>query len=421
MKKRLLFLIPILLSSCSKEWDDIPSPTLKEDDFTFFVASDLHYLDPSLKDETFSPDLLSISSDGKATYYSEEILDTYIDTIKEKKPDAVFFTGDNTLNGSQVSHDGFISKIQEIQKEGIPVYVLLGNHDVGNYGATSFLKGECQSIPVYKADEVKQKYSRFGYHQAEYQDPNSFTYVKEVAKNTYAIMLDSNTYIERLCTLDTISWLDGVLKTLHSKGATLLSFSHQPLLIEDETMGSINTIVNDNLLKDLYQKYDVEVNFAGHLHTQHISKENGLLEILTSSLSLNPCHYGVIHSSQGKWNYHTENLDVSSYAKRKGYTDPNLLSFSFFIDTLFDKTNSYNLCRFLNKDEELSEEKKTSLVEIISLLNKTYFLGGPLKVNEEIREKIDDLKTYLVNHPNEYISNIAEELLAGNNYNSIDF
>lgn len=205
MKKRILFLLPFFLLSCSKEWEDIPSPELKEDDFTFFVASDLHYLDPTLRDETFSPDIRSISSDGKATYYSEEILDTYIQTIKEKKPDAVFFTGDNTLNGSQVSHDGFISKIKEIQKEGIPVYVLLGNHDVGNYGAASFLNGEVKPIPVYNAKEVKDKYSRFGFHQAEYKDPNSFTYVKEVASNTYAIMLDTNTETERLCSQDTIN------------------------------------------------------------------------------------------------------------------------------------------------------------------------------------------------------------------------
>ena len=151
MKKRIVFLLPFFLLSCSKEWDDIPSPSLKEDDFTFFVASDLHYLDPSLRDETFAPNVASISGDGKVTYYSEEILDAYIDTIKKKKPDAVFFTGDNTLNGSQVSHDGFISKIKEIQKEGIPVYVLLGNHDVGNYPAFSFLNGKSTSIPVYNA------------------------------------------------------------------------------------------------------------------------------------------------------------------------------------------------------------------------------------------------------------------------------
>lgn len=421
MKKCILFLLPFFLLSCSKEWDDIPSPTLKEDDFTFFVASDLHYLDPSLRDETFSLDVASISGDGKATYYSEEILDTYIDTIKEKKPDAVFFTGDNTLNGSRVSHDGFISKIKEIQKEGIPVYVLLGNHDVGNYPAFSFLNGKSTSIPVYKAEEVKQKYSRFGYHQAEYKDPHSFTYVKEVASNTYAIMLDSNTDSERLFPNESLNWLEGVLKTLHSKNANILSFSHQPLLLENRSMGKSNIIVNAEGILSLYQKYNVYTNFAGHLHSQHIAKEDGLLEILTSSLSITPNHYGVIRSQKGKWSYQTENLDVSSFAKKEGYTDPHLLDFSSFIDWLFDKTNSYNLTRSFYKDEQLSKEKRDSLIEIVSLLNKSYFTGTPLEKNEENDKKVNELETYLVEHKNNYLSEIVEEYLVGKNYNSIDF
>lgn len=421
MKKRILFLLPIFLLSCSKEWDDIPSPTLKEDDFTFFVASDLHYLDPSLRDETFAPDVASISGDGKATYYSEETLDTYIDTIKEKKPDAVFFTGDNTLNGSQVSHDGFISKIKEIQKEGIPVYVLLGNHDVGNYPAFSFLDGKGTSIPIYKAGEVKEKYSRFGYQQAEYKDPNSFTYIKEVAKNTYAIMLDSNTNSERLFLNESLNWLEGVLESLHSKNATVLSFSHQTLLLENKSMGKSNIIVNAEGIRSLYQKYNVYTNFAGHLHSQHIAKENGLLEILTSSLSITPNHYGVIRSQKGKWSYHTENLDVSSFAKKEGYTDPHLLDFSSFIDWLFDKTNSYNLTRSFYENEQLSKEKRDSLIEIVSLLNKSYFTGTPLEKNEENDKKVNELETYLVKHKNNYLSEIIEEYLAGKNYNSIDF
>lgn len=186
-------------------------------------------------------------------------------------------------------------------------------------------------------------------------------------------------------------------------------------------MGSSNCVVNRNLLLNLYKKYDVKVNFGGHLHTQHIAKENDFLEILTSSLSLNPCHYGIIHSSKGKWNYHTENLDVSSYAKKMGYADSNLLNFSSFVDGLFDKTNSYNLCRSFEEDESLSEDKKTSLKQTVSLLNKVYFYGGPLERNEDIDKKIEELQSYLVDHKSDYISEIIEELLTGCNYNSIDF
>ena len=276
-------------------------------------------------------------------------------------------------------------------------------------------------FPVYKADEVKQKYSRFGYHQAEYKDPSSFSYIKEVASNTYAIMLDSNTDSERLFPNESLNWLEDVLETLHSKNATVLSFSHQPLLLENKSMGKSNIIVNAEGIRSLYQKYNVYTNFAGHLHSQHIAKENGLLEILTSSLSITPNHYGVIRSQKGKWSYHTENLDVSSFAKKEGYTDPHLLDFSSFIDWLFDKTNSYNLTRSFYEDEQLSKEKRDSLIETISLLNKSYFTGTPLERNEENDKKVNELETYLVEHKNNYLSEIIEEYLAGKNYNSIDF
>ena len=153
----------------------------------------------------------------------------------------------------------------------------------------------------------------------------------------------------------------------------------------------------------------------------NLAKEDGLLEILTSSLSSTPNHYGVIHSQKGKWSYHTENLDVSSFAKKQGYTDPNLLNFSSFVDWLFDKTNPYNLTRSFYQDEELTNEKRNSLINIISLLNKSYFTGLPLEKNEENDRKVNELETYLLKHQNKYLNELIEEYLANKNYNSIDF
>ena len=234
-------------------------------------------------------------------------------------------------------------------------------------------------------------------------------------------MLDSNTDSERLFTNESLNWLEGVLETLHSKNATVLSFSHQPLLLENKSMGESNIIVNAERIRSLYQKYNVCTNFAGHLHTQHIAKEGDLLEILTSSLSSTPNHYGVIRSQKGKWSYHTENLDVSSFAKKQGYTDPNLLNFSSFVDWLFDKTNSYNLTRSFYQDEELTNEKRNSLIDIVSLLNKSYFTGIPLEKNEENDKKVNELETYLLKHQNKYLNELIEEYLANKNYNSTDF
>ncbi len=411
-KKIVLFLLSLFLLSCSNGCEDIPTPVLKDDDFTFFVSSDLHYLDTSLRDETFSPDITSISGDGKATYYSEVILDAYIKEIKEKKPDAVFFTGDNTFNGAKESHDRFISKLKDLQKEGIAVYLLPGNHDVGNYSAYSFLNGEINKVPTYSSDDFKNLYSRFGYYQAEYKDSNSFSYIKEVANNTYAIMLDSNTYIERLLRLETISWLEESLKDISKKDAKILSFSHQSILPQNETIGNTYTMVNAEKLLPLYKKYNVIANFAGHLHIQHCKYDEDFLEILSSSLSTNPCQYGVINYSKGKWNYQTKKLDVSGYAKEKNLIDKNLLHFPSFISTLFDRTNSYKLATFLDKDETLNDEKRERYRNNIYLLNKAYFSGEIISLSDE---EMEELKSYL-GDSNPYLSEIIDDLSSRRDY-----
>ncbi len=407
----------MFLLSCSNGYEDIPSPVLKDDDFTFFVSSDLHYLDTSLRDETFSPDITSISGDGKATYYSEVILDTYIKEIKEKKPDAVFFTGDNTFNGEKVSHDTLISKMKELQKYGIPTYILPGNHDVGNYSGYSFLNGEVQKVETYSSDEFKNLYSRFGYYQAEYKDSNSFSYIKEVANNTYAIMLDSNTYIERLLRLETVSWLEESLEELSKKDAKIISFSHQSILVQNETIGDTYTMVNSEKLLPLYKKYNVIANFAGHLHIQHYKYDGDFLEILSSSLSTNPCQYGIINYSKGTWDYRAKKLDISGYAKEKNISDKNLLNFSSFISTLFDRTNSYKLASFVDKDLSLNEDEKMKYKNYIYELNRAYFSGSIVSLSNG---EMNAMKNYLQEN-NGYLREIIDDLEERNDYCQTEF
>ncbi len=418
MKKKLFFLSSILLLvSCQTKIEGVPSTELKNDDFTFFVASDLHYLDTSLMDETFSPDVTSISADGKTTYYSEAILDTYIEEIKEKKPDAVFFTGDNTFNGEKESHDTFISKMKELQKCGIPTYILPGNHDVGNYSGYSFLKNEVQKVETYSSDEFKNLYSRFGYYQAEYKDEDSCSFIKEVANNVYAIVLDTNTYIERLLRLETISWLENSLKELSSKNASFLSFSHQSILTHNGSVGDGYTVVNADKLLPIYKKYNVVANFAGHLHIEHYKYDEDFLEILTSSLSTNPCQYGVIKRLNSKWSYHTEKLDIGGYAKEHKLTDKNLLDFPNFIRNLFDRTNSYSLASFVDKGSSLSEDEKTKYKGYIYELNRAYFSGSIISLTDE---ELETIKDYL-EEKNPYLTEIIGDLAKRNNYCEVEF
>lgn len=419
MKKNRLFLclLPLLLS-CSRDDVPIPSIELRDDNLTFMIASDVHYLDPSLIDESASPlNGIDVAGDGKMSYYSSTIFDTLVEEVKEKKPDALILTGDNTFNGAKASHDGLIEKLKSIQKEGMPVYVLAGNHDVGHYQSLSYKNNHTALVDSYKQDEFKNLYARFGYKQAEYQDPNSDTYVKEIGKNIYGIMLDCNVSSTYTIKEETLSWLEGKLNELSKKDATLFSFSHQTLLTQVDSMVDGWKIINADKVLDIYSKYNVKANFAGHMHIQHYVEENGFLEILTSALSVNPCQYGLLTLSDGAWNYSTKRLDITAYSKKMGYVEENLLNFSSFADSFFDETNSKKLSSFVYKDDSLDDASKEKYSDTIAMLNKAFFVGEPLEIDEDKNADIETLKAYLKSKENnDYLLEIIEEIKEGHDY-----
>ncbi|GAA0361044.1 hypothetical protein GCM10008932_12110 [Alkalibacterium iburiense] len=69
----------------------------KDKDLTVLVASDLHYLSPSLIEEGILTDSLLNDGDGKMTHQSEEIVDTFIEEVIEISPDYVILSGDLTF------------------------------------------------------------------------------------------------------------------------------------------------------------------------------------------------------------------------------------------------------------------------------------------------------------------------------------
>ena len=50
----------------------------------------------------------------------------------ELSPNAVVVTGDLKYNGEKKSHEELKEKLSVLEKNGIKVFVLMGNHDTGN-------------------------------------------------------------------------------------------------------------------------------------------------------------------------------------------------------------------------------------------------------------------------------------------------
>ncbi len=345
------------------------------------VASDLHYLSPSLTDHGSCFTELVRNGDGKVMEYSQELVEAFVDTVLEKKPDALILTGDLTFNGARKSHEDLAEKLGRIEEAGIPVAVLSGNHDLWNKNAASFSGDRVTFEESVSAKEFKEIYFPFGFEEACAQDETSSSYIWEPAAGLRIVMLDVNG-VAQACSVseDTLKWLEDQLKEGQEAGDRMIAFSHQNLMWHSMFADGY-MIENSREVFDLYQKYGVAANFSGHLHIQRIGELDGFYEVVTSALSVSPLHYGEIAVKGKVLDYSTESVDVSAWAGKNGRTEKELLEFGeyarrFFLDTFYRQA-----------EEKLAgvkdEEQKDRMADYFAWQNYRYFSGCPAGPGDE--------------------------------------
>ena len=92
--------------------------------------TDIHYLAQSLTDRGDMFQSMVEHGDGKLTNYVWEITDAALEEIKLLSPDALIISGDLSLQGEKKSHEELAKKLDEVEKAGITVLVIPGNHDI---------------------------------------------------------------------------------------------------------------------------------------------------------------------------------------------------------------------------------------------------------------------------------------------------
>ena len=91
------------------------------------VASDLH-LDPDNTDK----------SQGSEVAYNMELVDALLWDAKQQGAQMLLLTGDLVNGGKPQRHEALAKKLRKAEQEGLPVYVLPGNHDLAPFGQTEF-------------------------------------------------------------------------------------------------------------------------------------------------------------------------------------------------------------------------------------------------------------------------------------------
>ena len=293
-------------------------------DFCVVVASDPHYIAPSLTDGGASWLKTLEQGDSKFMPYAEEILDAFMEETAALQPDAVILTGDLTFNGAVMSHEAFSDRLRTLETK---VFVLPGNHDMYNVNAARFHGNSYTRIPFATEKTFAAVWDDFGRKDALSRDPDSLSYMAALTPGTRLLMLDFNT-LSDYCGISekSLAWVEEQLREAREAGDCVLAAGHQNLFRHTVFLDGY-VIERTEALQALFRTYGVRLFLSGHLHVQHIVTESGLTEIASSCLVSYPCRYGVLTMKDGVLSYETRQLDLAAWAERHGRTDPVFADF----------------------------------------------------------------------------------------------
>ena len=183
------------------------------------VASDLH-LDPDNTDK----------SQGNEVVYNMKLVDALLWDARQQGAEMLLLTGDLVNGGKPHRHEALTEKLRQAEREGLPVYVLPGNHDLAPVGQKEFAAF----------------YEEFGYAEAYSRDPGSLSYCI-IQDRVMLLMMDTAGYSVSAIDLpgaavrsstdpffseETLQWAEACLQTAQERGLLVLAAGHYNLLPE---------------------------------------------------------------------------------------------------------------------------------------------------------------------------------------------
>jgi predicted MPP superfamily phosphohydrolase len=347
-----LLLASLLISGCSVHAED-------EKTIQLIQATDLHYLSPSLYNRGSAFQSLMNNGDGKLTEAGDAIIDRLLKQAEEKHADALILSGDLTFNGEYRSLLDLKEKLLDLQNSGIPVLVIPGNHDISYPYARSYIGDAVEPVRNISSAQFKEVMSCFGYDDAIYQEPSSFSYCYELNENLWLLFLDANTEeAPGALTDDELAFAETVLQKAARKNVRVIAVSHQNILPQSGLLSDGFVIENHEDIAALLQKYHVTLSLSGHSHLQHQNTVSGLSDICTESLSVTPLQDGLITVYPDGWSYHNETLGILSEQAEARFR------------TIMRKQLNASL-----EDTDIPAARKEEMIRYGIRLNLTYFAG----------------------------------------------
>ena len=379
MNKRILFFsLAVFALLCLMTGRAELSYADKEDTGSVQIAfaTDLHYISPKLTDKGPLFQYVASRNDGKLMLYTEEIVDAFIEQMLEERPDAVILGGDLSYNGEYESHLSLAEKLRTLQKAGIMVLVLPGNHDLDNSYAFSFQGDSYEKTRTTTPQEFAEIYHEFGPAQAISVDAVSGSYVCQLGDNLRVLMLDTNSVSQNSFPPESLPWLEEQLRDAREHAIYTIAVSHQNLKIHHPLFVRGYRITNASSIDKLYRLNRVVCQLSGHMHIQH-AVSGTVPEILTSPLCLAPARYGWLNWDGESLCYDARETDVEKYAAEKGETDENLLHFREYARNCLYQIH-YNQIERSYEGSGLNQEAVDEYAALFAETNYAFFTGQPI-------------------------------------------
>jgi len=388
----LILLILLTLIGCDEKFTcSILNCKIKSgEEITFFIASDPHHLSKKTYDEGKAFDWFLNSGDGKLLLYTDEILDAFTMEIENGKPDILIIPGDLTCNGERESHLEMAEKLKAIERQGVQVFVIPGNHDIENPWARNYFGDEMIKIDSITKEEFEKIYEPFGYKEAASRDKYSLSYLVTPSEDIWLLMLDSAKYkrnkvrtapeMDGEISAKTMEWIKECANFAKENNAKIIAVMHHSLLNHNEVINEHYTIENSQEVIDLLLSCDIEIVITSHIHLQDIKYLNKddktIYDIATSCLIAYPNQYGVLKYIPNKgFNYYTKKIDVYAWVWEKGITDRNLNNFQKYSKDFFWRRSYDKYYDSLLEISKFSDEEMKAISNTVADLNLKYFAG----------------------------------------------
>ncbi len=266
-------------------------------DISILVATDLHVMGPGLLINEGSAWDNYINSSHKLEDYSVGLFQNMIDSILLVRPDLVMIPGDISKDGEKLSHEYITQELSRLTDTGIKVFVVPGNHDIGNIENAQYFDGSKRyKAENITAEEFAEMYAQFGY-EGSMRDENSLSYAIEPIDGLVIIAIDSHS---REIGEKTLDWICEQAANAHEQDKQIIAMMHHPIMehFNGQTEIKADAIIKDDEnIRSRFMEAGIHTVFSGHFHTTDVAmayNENhtdSIYDITTGSKISYPMHH----------------------------------------------------------------------------------------------------------------------------------